>query len=73
MLKLLELCNREGLSQEEKAELTNCFPAPEKPGQEVVTFLYMQGEDKGWKPGKIGQMNGALIYPGAREYFRKHF
>ena len=73
MLKLREFFGRQSLSEEQKVELTNCFPAHEKPGQEVATFLYMHGDDKGWRPGPVGATAGALIYPDAKVYFRKHF
>lgn len=73
MMKLREFFGRQSLSKEQKEVLTICFPAPERPGLDVATFLYMHGEDDGWKPGRIGQMNGALIYSDARKYFQKHF
>lgn len=73
MLKLREFFGDTGLSPEEKANLTECFPQREKLGDEVVTFLYMHGEDSKWKPGMVGATAGALIYPGARVYYKKHF
>lgn len=73
MLKLRDFYGCTAQSPQEKEAIIECFPAPEKPGQEIATFLYMHGDNKGWRPGPIGATAGALIYPSAREYFRKHF
>lgn len=73
LLKMQQFFVRQNLTPQEKDELTQCFPDPQEPGPEVVTFLYMHGDDKGWRPGPVNATAGALIYPGAREYYKKHF
>jgi len=40
---------------------------------DIFEFLYLQGEDRGWNWGRVGQVNGALIYKDARNYFKMHF
>lgn len=41
-------------------------------GNEIVEFLYLQGEKHGWNWGMVGRVNGALIYSDARKYFKPY-
>jgi len=40
---------------------------------DIFEFLYLQGEDGGWKWGKVGMVNAAFIHKKAREYFKRWF
>ncbi|MBN1472895.1 MAG: hypothetical protein JW925_14065 [Syntrophaceae bacterium] len=37
----------------------------------IYSFLYLHGDRRSWNWGRLGQMNGAWIYPEARQYFLK--
>jgi len=74
MLRLQKVFGRDlpsALDEKHKRDLISSFN-PEYQ-EEVVEFLYMQGEKKGWIWGRVGMVNAALIPPGAREYFRQYF
>jgi len=41
--------------------------------ENIFEFLYLQGEEKGWAPGRVGFVNAAFIHKKAREYFKRWF
>lgn len=40
---------------------------------DIFEFLYLQGEENGWVPGRVGFVNAAFIHKPARDYFKKWF
>ena len=74
MLRLQKVFGRnlpEGFDPEQRKDLISRFDAEYQ--EEVIEFLYLQGEKKGWIWGRVGRVNAALIPPEAREYFRRYF
>lgn len=41
--------------------------------EDIFEFLYISGDDRGWRWSKVGRVNGALLHKPAREYFKKYF
>jgi hypothetical protein len=42
------------------------------PTQDIFEFIFLKG-DRGWRPGRVGAVNAALILKEAREYFKQFF
>ena len=61
----------EGSNAEQRKDLISRFDAEYQ--EEVIEFLYLQGEDRGWNWGMVGRVNAALIPPDARKFFRQYF
>lgn len=80
MLKLRDIfakeCDHE-LPEGEKEETLRRFkptrPADPRFSGQNYTFLYLQGEDRGWPWGPVGMVNGAIIHRPARKYFSEVF
>lgn len=74
MLRMQKVFGRElqnELSDKQRKDLISNFNAEYQ--EEVIEFLYLQGEKRGWNWGMVGRVNGALIPPEAREYFLPFF
>ncbi len=71
LLQLEKLYGSKDL-QADPAKFKECFPVPEQ-GEIVHEFLYVNGGHEGgpWTWGMVGQVNGALLYSDALEYFLK--
>lgn len=40
---------------------------------DIIQFLYIHGDKRGWNWGATGRTNGAMIEKDAREYFKRFF
>lgn len=56
----------------DKIRETKSFSPQDVKPTPVRTFLYLRGCDAGWNWGRLGQMNGAWLYPDALKYFMKN-
>jgi hypothetical protein len=73
-LKMKELINAESnriLTRVEREKLIKNISGPIR-HKNVYEFLYLQGEDGGWKWGMVGNVNAALIYSDALNEFKKY-
>lgn len=74
MLRVKDACWEEGIEDpSRKGAIKQCFEEPAEYGDDILTFLYLHGDEKSWNWGRIGQMNGAFIHKAAREYFKPFF
>lgn len=60
----------EPISESQKKKILSRIPEEPPNPRESIEFLYLQGEQGGWNWGRVGQVNAAFIYDGARDYFR---
>jgi hypothetical protein len=74
MLKLRDVYYQKTkpLTPQERQNIIQKFCRPNY-GPDIFEFLYLQGDNRGWNWGKVGQVNAALIYEDARAFFKKHF
>lgn len=71
MRKVFEKSLPDGVDAKQRKNLISRFDAEYQ--EEVIEFLYLQGEDRGWNWGMVGRVNAALIPPDARKFFRQYF
>lgn len=60
----------------QKAEILAELPDPASTANESnesVEFLYLNGDDKGWRWGMNGMTNAAFLHGAARDYFKQFF
>lgn len=49
------------------------LPEPDSAANKSVEFLYLNGDDKGWRWGMNGMTNAAFLDGAARKYFKQFF
>jgi len=64
--------SKHAISKEQRIQKIERLCEP-KNGPDIFEFLYLQGEDRGWAWGRVGQVNAPLIEKEAREYFKIFF
>lgn len=78
MLRLTDVFSQEydpPLDNSQKDEILSGLrlPEPKPNAPDFVEFLYLNGQDGGWKWGMNGMTNAAFLQGAAREYFRRFF
>lgn len=79
MLRLRDVLYDEGygeqhpLTAEIKAAVIQDIEVPKESNDDILEFLYLNGDKKGWNWGRNGMTNAAFLHKSAREYFRKFF
>lgn len=73
LLRVRDVYGRTDIKEEERSSANNQFYFEEYDKNLIYSFLYLHGDYRGWNWGRLGQMNGAWIYPNARKYFSKIF
>jgi hypothetical protein len=64
------------ISLEEKKRKINAFcvdKRAESEDEDIFEFLYLQGDERGWNWGRVGQVNATFIEKEPRHYFKKFF
>ena len=76
MLRLTDVFYQEydpPLDNSQKDEILSRLPEPNPNAPDFVEFLYLHGQNGGWKWGINGMTNAAFLQGAAREYFRRFF
>ncbi len=75
MLRMRSLLDEEVENSEQRRELLNAgLPEPDPDEPDFLSFLYLAGENHGWRWGRgRGTNTAAFLDGGAREYFRRFF
>ena len=76
MLRVCDLFNgeyEEPINEDFRNQIMERIPERGPDALESVEFLYLSGDNRGWRWGRVGMTNAAFIHGEARDYFRRFF
>lgn len=75
MLKLRDVYYDDDCSSMDATKRTTLYQNLKIPADSpaIMEFLYLHGDDKGWRFGRNGMTNAVFLHPQTRDFFRPYF